>query len=104
MRKLKNYEEKLAGQEKEALDKIKELCKAGQKERAIIHLKKKKFVEAEVTKCNGAQIKLQETMQAIESTQADVEIFAALKEGDAVLKDLQQKTSIADWEELYESH
>ena len=43
-------------------------------------------------------------MQAIESAQADVEVFAALKEGDAVLKDLQQKTSIADWEELYDSH
>ena len=33
-----------------------------------------------------------------------MEVFAALKEGDAVLKDLHQKVSIADWEELYESH
>ena len=43
-------------------------------------------------------------MQAIESAAADVEVFAALKEGDAVLKDLHQKVSIADWEQLYEDH
>ena len=104
MRKLRTYEEKLAEQDKAATAKIKELIKAGQKERAIIHLKQKKFVEAEVNKCNGAQIKLQETMQAIESAQADVEVFAALKQGDAVLKGLQQQVSIEDWEELYASH
>ena len=38
--------------------KIKELLKAGQKDRAIIHLKKKKFVEAEQTKCDGMHLKL----------------------------------------------
>ena len=52
-RKLRDYEKKLEQQDKEATDKIKELIKEGQKNRAIIHLKKKKFVEAEVTKCSG---------------------------------------------------
>ena len=103
-RKLKSYEKKLEQQEKEALDKIKELLKEGKKERAIIHLKKKKFAEAEMAKSNGAQIKLQEMIMGIESAQADLQIFEALKEGDAVLKDLQQKVSIADWEELYDAH
>ena len=87
-RKLRDYEKKLAQQDKEATDKIKELLKDGQKQRAIIHLKKKKFTEAEVAKVQGAQIKLQETMQGIESAQADLEVFEALKEGDKVLKDL----------------
>ena len=27
-----------------------------------------------------------------------------MKEGDAVIKDLHQKVSIADWEELYADH
>ena len=57
-----------------------------------------------MTKCNGQHIKLQEMIQGIESAQADLNVFEALKEGDAVLKDLQQKVSIEDWEELYESH
>ena len=104
MRTLRTYEQKLVQQDKEATDKIKELIKAGQKERAIIHLKKKKFAEAETRKLEGAQIKLQETILAIESAQADLQVFAALKEGDAVIKDLHQKVSIADWEELYADH
>ena len=33
-----------------------------------------------------------------------MDVFAALKEGDAVLKDLHEKVSIEDWEELYEDH
>ena len=40
----------------------------------MLALKKKKFVEAEVTKCAGAQIKLQETIQGIESAAADLNI------------------------------
>ena len=104
MRKLKTYEKKLAQQDQEATDKIKELLKAGQKERALVHLRKKKFIEAEVNKMNGATIQLQQTLLSIESAAADLDIFTALKEGDAVLKDLHAKVSIQDWEELYESH
>ena len=47
---------------------------------------------------------LNQTLQGIESAQADIEIHKALKEGDAVLKDLHAKVSIDDWEELYEDH
>ena len=47
---------------------------------------------------------LQETLNQIESAQADVNIFNALKTGDQVLKDLQKQCSIEDWEALYEDH
>ena len=47
---------------------------------------------------------LQQTLGGIESAQADIEIAAALKQGDEVLKDLHEKVSLADWEELYENH
>ena len=47
---------------------------------------------------------LQQTLSGIESAQADLEIQAALKQGDQVLKDLHEKVSIEDWEELYENH
>ena len=47
---------------------------------------------------------LEETLQQVESAQADVNIHAALKTGDTVLKELQSKVSMDDWEELYESH
>jgi len=31
-------------------------------------------------------------------------MMKALKQGDQVLKDLQKQTSMADWEDLYDSH
>ena len=74
MRKLRTYEQKLNQQDADATAKCKELLKAGQRDRAMLALKKKKFVEAEVTKCAGAQIKLQETIQGIESAAADLNI------------------------------
>ena len=64
------------------------MLKSGQKDRALIQLKQKKFVEKEITKAEGAQSKLQEVLMNIESTAADAEIFAALKQGDKVLTDL----------------
>ena len=47
---------------------------------------------------------LQQTLAGIEAAQADLEIHAALKEGDAIIKDLHAQVSLADWEELYENH
>ena len=78
--------------------------KQGQKQRAVIILKQKKFVEKEIEKATGAQMMLEQTLSTIESAQADVEVYKALKAGDAVLKDLQAKVSIDDWEELYADH
>ena len=47
---------------------------------------------------------LEETISNVESAQADVNVFAALKTGDKVLKDLHEKVKMEDWDELYESH
>lgn len=70
----------------------------------MIILKQKKYVEKEVEKADGAYLMLANTLQAVESAQADVEIMKALKQGDSVLKDLQKQTSMQDWEDLYDSH
>ena len=43
MRKIKTYTEKLELQEKETTEKIKGLLKEGQRNRALIFLKQKKF-------------------------------------------------------------
>ena len=64
--------------------------KEGNKQRAVIILKGKKFVEKEIEKAAGAQMMLEQTLSAVESAQADVEVFKALKAGDVVLKDLQK--------------
>ena len=89
-RMIRTYQEKMTNQEKDIVSKIKDLLKDGQKQRALIQLKQKKFMEKEIQKAEGAQAKLQECLMNIESTAADVEIFNALKQGDQVLKDLQE--------------
>ncbi len=47
---------------------------------------------------------LEQTVLTIESAQVDIEIFEALKQGDAIISELQSKASIEDFEELYERH
>ena len=41
--------------------------KAGNKNRALVYLKKKKFIAKECEKAQGAQLMLEETLQNVES-------------------------------------
>ena len=47
---------------------------------------------------------LDTTIRNIESAAMDVEVFEALKKGDQIITELQQKASLEDFEELYEKH
>lgn len=57
-RKIRTYQDKLKIQDQELTNKIKEQLKAGQKQRAVIILKQKKYVEKEVEKADGAYLML----------------------------------------------
>ena len=104
MTKIKTYVKKLELQEQETTDKIKQLLKEGQKQRACLFLKQKKFQQKEIEKATGATLMLQQTLNNIESAIADAEIFKALKQGDSVIKELQAQVSIDDWEALMDDH
>ena len=54
IRKVNTYITKLETQEKECIEVAKELMRNGNKERALIQMKKKKFIQKEVTKTTGA--------------------------------------------------
>ena len=86
LRKLKDYIKKLEVQEEQLNAKIKELIKEGKKERAIYPLKHKKLVQQNIQKAEGAKVMLNESIANIESAAVDVEVFQALKQGDALLK------------------
>ena len=86
----------------DAKEKAREQAKNGNKNRALFYLKQKQHAEKEIAKTNGALLSLEEVLQNIESLQADQEVFAALKEGDKVIKDLQIKNT--EWETLMEDH
>ena len=47
---------------------------------------------------------LQETLGTIESAIADAEVYKAMKQGDAIIKELQAQVSIEDWEGLMDDH
>ena len=47
-----------------------------------MQLKHKKYLEKEIDKIDGAEMLLAQTVQAIESAQADVNVYAAMKTGD----------------------
>ncbi|CDW81348.1 charged multivesicular body protein 6 [Stylonychia lemnae] len=104
MKKLKTYTDKLELQVGQQKEKIQEFLKEKNKQRALIALKHKKFLDKQVEKSLGAQTLLQQTMQNIESAQMDVEVYEALKTGDQVISDLQKQASLEDFEELYEKH
>ena len=80
------------------------MVKDKQKQRALIALKHKKFLEKELDKADGAITMLQQTIQNIESALVDIEVMEALKQGDKVITELQSKASLEDFEALYEKH
>ena len=61
--KITNIEAKI----RECDTRIKSVMASGQKERALIHLKKRKLFEGEQAKLHGMQIRLEEQLFAIES-------------------------------------
>lgn len=84
--------------------KIKDFLKDKAKQRALIALKHKKFLEKEIDKATGAQQMLMQTINNIESAQMDVNVMDALKVGDQVITELQNKAKLEDFQELYERH
>ena len=80
------------------------LGKDGQKQRALIQLKHKKYLEKERDKTDGVILVLQQTAQNVESAQMDVNVYDAMKVGDACIKDLRAQVSLEDFEELMDEH
>lgn len=104
MRKLKTYIDKLSVDEARQTQRIYDYLKLKQKDRALIALKHRKMLEKEQDKARGAQLLMEQTLVNIGSAQMDVNVYEALKTGDRVLDELQQKASLEMFEELYDKH
>ena len=79
---MKQYYKKIENQGKEQEAKCKKLLKEGNKNRALIALKHKKFMEKELDKVNGAEMLLQETINGIEQAKQDINVMEAMKTGN----------------------
>ena len=89
-RKIKTYTKQLELREKETTEKVKDLLKKGERQRAMIYLKQVKFHKKEIEKAQGAQMMLQDTLNSVTSAMKDKEVFEALKHGDALIKELHE--------------
>ena len=97
--RIKKLEERSADNRKTAILE----AKAGNKRKGVMALKMKKMHDVEIEKAMNIQFTLESTIQKIEESEVNVNVYEVLKEGDRVLKDLDSKVSLPDLEDIYEN-
>ncbi|KAJ1550633.1 Vacuolar protein sorting-associated protein 20 [Nowakowskiella sp. JEL0078] len=98
--KLKNYKKKIVT----IMDREKEIAKAhykaGDKQRALLALKKKKYQEQLLTQTENQLFNLEQLTSSIEYTAIEQEVLLGLKAGNDVLAKLHKEMSLNDVEKL----
>ncbi|CAK5264560.1 unnamed protein product [Mycena citricolor] len=75
---------------------------AGNKDRAVIALRKRKYQESLLVKTDGQLETLEQLVSTIEFSLVEVSIMHGLKQGNEVLKQIHQEMSIESVEKLME--
>jgi len=102
-RQIKDYIKKMTVRIEESLIAAKQAVKEKKQHRALLMLKQKKFFEKNIDKAHDADFLLEKTANQIEQAVLDSSVYEVLKKGDDVLKDLKNKVSLEDFEEIYEN-
>ncbi|XP_034171204.2 vacuolar protein sorting 20 [Osmia lignaria lignaria] len=98
--KIKQYQRRIEQSlEKERL-LAKKLVQNGQKDRALLLLRKKKFQEQVLSKTDGQLENLERMVHDIEFAQVEVKVIDGLKVGNAALKKLHDLLSIDEIEKV----
>lgn len=98
--KIKQYQRRIEQSlEKERL-LAKKLVQNGQKDRALLLLRKKKFQEQVLSKTDGQLENLERMVHDIEFAQVELRVIDGLKVGNAALKKLQDLLSIDEIEKV----
>uniref|UniRef100_A0A914CYZ0 Charged multivesicular body protein 6 n=1 Tax=Acrobeloides nanus TaxID=290746 RepID=A0A914CYZ0_9BILA len=88
------------------IERNKELAKAllkdGKKERALLLLKRKKFIETLIVRISNQLEQIQQLICEIELAQLNHEVYEKLKQGNDALQSLNQKISVEDVEKILE--
>ncbi len=87
----------------ESLAVAKKASKSKDMTRALFAVKLKKMYEKTKEKMQGAAVTLDKSISGIEQARMDVDVYQALKEGDAVLKEVRSKVTLQDFEEVYDN-
>ncbi|KIJ21856.1 hypothetical protein PAXINDRAFT_105427 [Paxillus involutus ATCC 200175] len=100
--KLKQYQKKI----QVILDREHQIAKThlavGDKDRAIIALRRRKYQQSLLLKTDGQLAKLEQLVSTIEFSLVEVSVLHGLKQGNEVLKEIHREMSIESVEKLME--
>ena len=98
--KIKKYIKSLEIKEQKSMDKVKELLKKKQKDRAKFYLKQNKLFSQQTKVADGQLEMINQQIANIESTTNLNECAEVLNRGNTVLKELQKEVNIEHWENI----
>ena len=98
--KISKYIKRLSKKQTKSRDKAKELVRSKQKDRAKVYLRMAKLHEEQIKLSEGQLEKVQKQISQIESTQNLQECMNCLKQGNEVLKNMQNTIKIEEWEKV----
>ena len=98
--KIKKYIKSLEIKEQKSMDKVKELLKKKQKDRAKFYLKQNKLFSEQTKVADGQLEMINQQIANIESTTNLNECAAVLNRGNNVLKELQKEVNVEHWENI----
>jgi len=78
----------------------KELLRDGKKATALLALKRKRYQETLLSRTEAQMLNLEELVHSIQFASVQAQVFAALKQGNAVLEALNAQTRLEDVEAL----
>ena len=98
--KIKGYIRNLEKKENKSREKAKELVRNKQKDRARLYLKQCKLFREQSKVADGQLDIINQQIANIESTSNMSECMSCLKQGNTVLKKLQEEVNIEHWEDI----
>eukprot|EP01116_Phalansterium_solitarium_P015546 TRINITY_DN3440_c0_g1_i1.p1 TRINITY_DN3440_c0_g1~~TRINITY_DN3440_c0_g1_i1.p1 ORF type:complete len:267 (+),score=120.06 TRINITY_DN3440_c0_g1_i1:210-1010(+) len=98
--KLKVYQKKCEAVIAREVELARQLLADGKRKQALLCLRKKRYQEQLIDKTATQLNNLQEMVDAVEFAQLEAKVFEGLKQGNAVLKEIQSQMSIEEVENL----
>ncbi|KAG0235720.1 Vacuolar protein sorting-associated protein 20 [Actinomortierella wolfii] len=98
--KLKQYQKRLDAVIAKELENAKSYLAKGEKKKALLALRRKKFQEGLLEKATMQMTNLDELTYSIEHAMMEKQVLDGLKAGNQVLKELHKEMSLADVEKL----
>ena len=98
--KIKQYIKRLENRQNICQEKAKELVRSKERDRAKIYLRQKKLHQEQIKTSEGQLEMIENQIKEIESANNLQECMACLKQGNEVLKKLQNTIKIEEWEKV----